>query len=179
VGTLIGSGRTAQAKTLSGPVPEVDRLNVTIVDDIMVRRGAPTQKLDGLIIERAQPNEAPDRPPRATLVGEWGLSMHAESHRGDEERHVLVDFGYNPVTLLNNMDILKIAPEKLDALVLDGSYTLASAERASSDNSATLPKLLAVGGPVKRRSERAAAGCARPGHWFGKRCNHTLQSDRV
>jgi hypothetical protein len=32
IGTLIGSGRTAHAKTLTGPVPEVDRLNVTIVD---------------------------------------------------------------------------------------------------------------------------------------------------
>ena len=103
VGTLIGSGRTAHAKTLSGPVPEIDRLNVTIVDDIMVRRNAPTQKLDGLTVERAQPNEVPDRAPRATLVGEWGLSMHAESHRGDEVRQILVDFGYNPVTLLNNM----------------------------------------------------------------------------
>jgi 7,8-dihydropterin-6-yl-methyl-4-(beta-D-ribofuranosyl)aminobenzene 5'-phosphate synthase len=120
--TLIGSGRTAQAKTVSAPVPEVDRLNVTIVDDIMVRRGASTQKLDGLTIERAQPNEVPDRAPRATLVGEWGLSMHAESRRGDEVRHILVDFGYNPVTLLNNMDILKIAPEKLDALVLSHGH---------------------------------------------------------
>ena len=72
IGTLIGSGRAAQAKTLSGPVPEVDRLNVTIVDDIMVRRNVATQKLDGLTIERAQPNEVPDRAPRATLVGSGG-----------------------------------------------------------------------------------------------------------
>jgi 7,8-dihydropterin-6-yl-methyl-4-(beta-D-ribofuranosyl)aminobenzene 5'-phosphate synthase len=122
LGTLIESGRTAQAKTLSGPVPEIDRLNVTIVDDIMVRRNVATQKLDGLTIERAQPNEVPDKTPRATLVGEWGLSMHAESRRGDEERHILVDFGYNPVTLLNNIDILKIAPEKLDALVLSHGH---------------------------------------------------------
>ena len=122
LGTLIGSGRTAQAKILSGPVPEIDRLDVTIIDDIMVRRGASTQKLDGLTIERAQPNEVPDKAPRATLVGEWGLSIHAESRRGDEERHALVDFGYNPVTLLNNMEILKIAPEKLDSLVLSHGH---------------------------------------------------------
>jgi 7,8-dihydropterin-6-yl-methyl-4-(beta-D-ribofuranosyl)aminobenzene 5'-phosphate synthase len=96
LGTLFGSGRTAQAKTLSGPVPEVERLNVTIVDDIMVRRNVATQKLEGLTIERAQPNEIPDKAPRATLVGEWGLSMHAESHRGDEIRQILVDFGTIP-----------------------------------------------------------------------------------
>ena len=122
MGTLIKSGRTAHAKTLSGPVPEVDRLNVTIVDDIMVRRNVATQKLEGLTIERAQPNEDPDKTPRATLVGEWGLSMHAESRRGDEMRQILVDFGYNPVTLLNNMEILKISPEKLDALVLSHGH---------------------------------------------------------
>jgi 7,8-dihydropterin-6-yl-methyl-4-(beta-D-ribofuranosyl)aminobenzene 5'-phosphate synthase len=122
VSTLIGSGRTAQAKTLSGSVPELDRVNVTIVSDIIVRRNVATQKLDGLTVQRAQPNEVPDRPPRATLVGEWGLSMHAESHRGDEVRQILVDFGYNPVTLLNNMEILKLSPEKFDALVLSHGH---------------------------------------------------------
>jgi 7,8-dihydropterin-6-yl-methyl-4-(beta-D-ribofuranosyl)aminobenzene 5'-phosphate synthase len=122
VGTLIGSGRTAQAKTLSGTVPEIDRLSVQIVTDIMVRRYATSQKFDGLTIERMQGNETRDAPPHTTLVGEWGLSMHAESQRGDEVRNILVDFGYNPVTLLTNMEILKIAPEKFDALVLSHGH---------------------------------------------------------
>jgi 7,8-dihydropterin-6-yl-methyl-4-(beta-D-ribofuranosyl)aminobenzene 5'-phosphate synthase len=122
VSTMIGSGRTAQAKTLSEAVPEVDRLSVRIVTDIMVRRNVPSEKVEGLTVERAGPNEIPDAPPRSTLVGEWGLSMHAESHRGNEVRNILVDFGYNPVTLLNNMGILKIAPENLDALVLSHGH---------------------------------------------------------
>jgi 7,8-dihydropterin-6-yl-methyl-4-(beta-D-ribofuranosyl)aminobenzene 5'-phosphate synthase len=122
VSTMIGNGRTAQARTLSGVVPEVDRLSVRIVTDIMVRRNVGSEKLDGLTVERAPPNEVPNALPRATLVGEWGLSMHAESQRGTETRNVLVDFGYNPVTLLNNMEILKIAPEKLDALVLSHGH---------------------------------------------------------
>ncbi len=122
VGTLIGSGRTAQAQALKGAVPEVDRLDVRIVSDIIVRRFATSQKLDGLTIERMQGNEAPDVPPRATLVGEWGLSMHAESHRGNEVRNILVDFGYNPATLLTNMEILKIKPEKFDAFVLSHGH---------------------------------------------------------
>lgn len=122
ISTMIGSGRTAQAKMLTGAAPEVDRLSVRIVSDIMVRRNVASQKLDGLMVERAQPNEVLDAPPRTTLVGEWGLSMHAESQRGDEVRSILVDFGYNPVTLLNNMEILKIASEKLDALVLSHGH---------------------------------------------------------
>jgi 7,8-dihydropterin-6-yl-methyl-4-(beta-D-ribofuranosyl)aminobenzene 5'-phosphate synthase len=82
VSTMIGSGRTAQAKTMSEAVPEVDRLSVRIVTDIMVRRNVPSEKVEGLTVERAGPNEIPDGPPRTTLVGEWGLSMHAESHAG-------------------------------------------------------------------------------------------------
>jgi len=122
VSTMIGSGRTAQAKSLSGAIPEVDRLSVRIVDDIIARRYGISQKLDGLTIERMQGNETPDAPPRATLVSEWGLSMHAESQRGNEVRNILVDFGYNPVTLLNNMDILKFDSQKLDALVLSHGH---------------------------------------------------------
>ena len=122
VSTMIGSGQTARAQTLAGAIPQVDRLSVRIVSDIIVRRYATSQKLDGLTIERMQGNETPDAPPRATLVGEWGLSMHAESQRGDEVRNILVDFGYNPVTLLTNMEILKIAPEKFDALVLSHGH---------------------------------------------------------
>ena len=41
VGTLVGSGQTAQAQTLSRLVPEVDRLSVRIVDDIVARFYAP------------------------------------------------------------------------------------------------------------------------------------------
>src|SRR6266567_5275480 len=70
VSTMIGNGQTAQAKTLSSTVPEVDHLSVRIVSDIMVRRNVASQKLDGLVIERAPPNEIPDAPPRTTLVGE-------------------------------------------------------------------------------------------------------------
>jgi len=122
VSTMIGSGQTARAQTLTGAIPQVDRLSVRIVSDIIVRRYATSQKLDGLTIERMQGNETPDAPPRSTLVGEWGLSMHAESQRGDEVRNILVDFGYNPVTLLTNMEILKIAPEKFDGLVLSHGH---------------------------------------------------------
>src|SRR5260370_17818092 len=104
---MIGSGRTAQAKTLSEAVPEVDRLSVRIVTDIMVRRNVPSEKVEGLTVERAGPNEIPDGPPRTTLVGEWGLSMHAKSHRGNEVRNILVDLRFHPHTLLPNHELLQ------------------------------------------------------------------------
>lgn len=122
VGTLVGSGRTAQAQTLGGGVPEVDFLSVRMIDDVSARFYVPSHKLDGLTVERAPRDETPDALPRATLLGEWGLSMLAQSRRGNEERHVLVDFGYNPVAFLNNMELLKIAPEKIDAMVLSHGH---------------------------------------------------------
>jgi 7,8-dihydropterin-6-yl-methyl-4-(beta-D-ribofuranosyl)aminobenzene 5'-phosphate synthase len=48
--------------------------------------------------------------------------MHVQSQRGDEERNLLVDFGYTSETLLNNMAILKIDPSRLDALVLSHGH---------------------------------------------------------
>ena len=122
VGTLIGNARTAQAQALGEAVPEVDRLKVRIVTDNIVRQFVPSQKAGGFATERMGGNQTPDAPPRATLVGEWGLSVHAELQRGDEVRNVLVDFGYTPETLLNNLAILKIDPAKFDALVLSHGH---------------------------------------------------------
>jgi 7,8-dihydropterin-6-yl-methyl-4-(beta-D-ribofuranosyl)aminobenzene 5'-phosphate synthase len=48
--------------------------------------------------------------------------MHAESRRGGETRHVLIDFGYTPQVLNNNMAILKIDPSLFDAMVLSHGH---------------------------------------------------------
>jgi 7,8-dihydropterin-6-yl-methyl-4-(beta-D-ribofuranosyl)aminobenzene 5'-phosphate synthase len=122
VGTLVGTSRTAQAQALGSQVPEVDRLAVRIVTDNQVIQFVPSEKREGLAIERRGGNQTPDAPPRTALNGEWGLSMHAESRRGSELRNILVDFGYTPDTLLNNMSILKIDPSALDALVLSHGH---------------------------------------------------------
>ena len=37
-----------------------------------------------------------DKPPGRTLISEFGLSMHAESKRGSETRHLLMDFEFTP-----------------------------------------------------------------------------------
>ena len=48
--------------------------------------------------------------------------MHAQSFAGAEERNVLIDFGYTPEVLLNNLSILKIDPSTFDALVLSHGH---------------------------------------------------------
>ena len=122
IGTMVASARTGTAPKLGRDIPEVDRLAVRIVTDNIVIQFVPGQTRDGIVIERAGGNTKPDAPPRTVLNGEWGLAMHAQSHRGSEERNVLVDFGYTPEVLLNNLAILKIDPATFDALVLSHGH---------------------------------------------------------
>jgi 7,8-dihydropterin-6-yl-methyl-4-(beta-D-ribofuranosyl)aminobenzene 5'-phosphate synthase len=122
IGTLVGTSRTVQAQALGSQVPEVDRLAVRMVTDNIVIQFVPSEKREGIAIERRGGNQTPDAPPRTALNGEFGLSMHAESRRGNELRNILIDFGYTPETLLNNMSILKIDPSTFDALVLSHGH---------------------------------------------------------
>ena len=120
--TLAANGRTAPAKTLRGEVPAVDRLAVRMVTDNIVIQFLPNEARDGLTIERKSGNTHPDKPPRTILNGEWGLAMQAQSFRGTQERNVMVDFGYTPEVLLNNMEILKVDPSHYDAIVLSHGH---------------------------------------------------------
>jgi 7,8-dihydropterin-6-yl-methyl-4-(beta-D-ribofuranosyl)aminobenzene 5'-phosphate synthase len=121
--TLAASNRTQAAKTLRGEVPVVDWLGVSIVTDTTIVQFVPQEKRNGFAIERrVGGNTHPDKPPRTTLQGEWGLALHAESKRGDDTRHVMIDFGYTPEVLLNNMDILKVDPARFDAMVLSHGH---------------------------------------------------------
>jgi len=120
--TLAANGRTAPAKTLRGEVPAVDRLAVRMVTDNIVIQFLPNETRDGLTIERKSGNTNPDKPPRTILNGEWGLAMQAQSFRGTQERNVMVDFGYTPEVLLNNMEILKVDPSHYDAIVLSHGH---------------------------------------------------------
>jgi 7,8-dihydropterin-6-yl-methyl-4-(beta-D-ribofuranosyl)aminobenzene 5'-phosphate synthase len=123
IGAMVAGARTASAPKLGREIPEVDRLAVRMVTDNIVIQFVPPERDGGIAIERlAGGNIKPDAPPRTALNGEWGLSMHAQSHRGDEERNVLVDFGYTPEVLLNNMSILKIDSATFDALVLSHGH---------------------------------------------------------
>ena len=120
--TLAANGRTAPARTLRGEVPAVDRLAVRMVTDNIVIQFLPNETRDGLTIERKSGNTHPDKPPRTILNGEWGLAMQAQSFRGTQERNVMVDFGYTPEVLLNNMEILKVDPSQYDAIVLSHGH---------------------------------------------------------
>ncbi|MBI1201617.1 MAG: MBL fold metallo-hydrolase [Rhodopseudomonas sp.] len=122
VAALAANSRTAPAKTLRGNVPVVDKLSVRIVTDNIVMQFIANEKRDGLTIERKSGNTFPDKPPGRILNGEWGLAMHAQSFAGGVERNVMIDFGYTPEVLLNNIGILNVDPSTFDALVLSHGH---------------------------------------------------------
>ena len=117
------ASRAPWAAAQSPPaIPHVDRLSLhVIVDNATFGPFLPDQALPGLRVERAGRGGGP-RIPRKALMAEFGLSILAESSLGPETRSVLVDFGYSPEVLANNLALLGIDPDRLDASVLSHGH---------------------------------------------------------
>lgn len=122
VATLIGSGKPVRAEAIAGKVPEIDRVAVRVVVDSYQFAVAPSRKVSGVEIEHFGWGIGGGKPLGKTLISEFGLSMHVESRRGAETRHVLVDFGFTPDALVNNANLVGIDPAALDALVLSHGH---------------------------------------------------------
>ncbi|WP_378947228.1 MBL fold metallo-hydrolase [Mesorhizobium sp. ANAO-SY3R2] len=122
VTALIGSSKPASAIAISGAVPEIDRLTVSVVVDNYQFAVTPSRTVANVDIRHFGWGIADGRPPGKTLVSEFGLSMHAMSQHGDETRNVLVDFGFTPDALLNNSGLMGINSSELDALVLSHGH---------------------------------------------------------
>ncbi len=59
---------------------------------------------------------------RKALHNEWGLSLALESRIGSDTRHLMLDFGYTPNALLNNMEILGIDGAKMQGLIMSHGH---------------------------------------------------------
>src|SRR5215475_3341304 len=106
----------ASATPISPPV--VDRLSVRVLVDgannLFLRPG----EANGAKIE--PPPRAPDY--RRTLHNQWGLSLYIESSAGNAQRTIMVDFGYTPEALINNMELVGADPKKVEALIVSHGH---------------------------------------------------------
>jgi len=119
---LLGTGEAVRAEGIAGSVPEVDSLTLRVVTDNYQFAVAPSRGVPGVAVQHFGWGISPARPPDRTLLSEFGLSLHAESRRGRESRRVLVDFGFTPQALNNNIDLLRVEPSQLNALVLSHGH---------------------------------------------------------
>ena len=128
VGGLARLGtRTASAQI--GAVPTVDRLVLTNVVDNIYDVFAKAGRLDTITVQRTPVGPAP-------LLAEHGLAYHIESHRGAEQRQILLDFSLTDINLFNNYQSLKVDPYAADALILSHGHR---------DHYGALPALARVG----------------------------------
>jgi len=122
VATLLGGSKPVKADAISGSVPELDGVAVRVVVDSYQFAVAPSRKLPDVDIQHFGWGVSRDKPPGRTLISEFGLSMHAETRRGMETRNVLMDFGFTPEAVINNVNLVGIDPAGLDALVLSHGH---------------------------------------------------------
>jgi 7,8-dihydropterin-6-yl-methyl-4-(beta-D-ribofuranosyl)aminobenzene 5'-phosphate synthase len=104
----------------AGPIrpPTVDQLAIRILIDSSQDNFFRPNQVHGVSIQ--PPPRSPDF--RQTLHNQWGLSLYLQSQRGDEQRTLMLDYGYSPDALLNNIEIVKADPSKVTALIVSHGH---------------------------------------------------------
>lgn len=104
---------------------------------------------------------------RKALHNEWGLALALESKVGNEQRNLLLDYGYTPNALLNNMDIMGVKAQQQHAMILSHGHFdhFGGLIGFLQKNRAQLPAdlTLYVGGEDNFCNRKTASGA--PGHF--------------
>jgi 7,8-dihydropterin-6-yl-methyl-4-(beta-D-ribofuranosyl)aminobenzene 5'-phosphate synthase len=103
------------------------QIDVPVVDQIVVREITDNQhniflkplERPGLSVARTG---FPGFSQGKTLESEWGLALFIESTKGSETRRYLLDYGFTPDVYVNNLDLLKINPGQVDAMILSHGH---------------------------------------------------------
>jgi len=97
--------------------PTVDRLQMRVLIDgafnLFLRPG----DVKGVKIE-----PPPRIDYRRAIHNEWGLSLLLETQATGQARTVLLDFGYTPAALLNNLELVGADPTKIEALIVSHGH---------------------------------------------------------
>lgn len=120
-GSLLASrfGHPAHAAAARIDAPVVDRVVIREITDNQHDVFLKPLEAPGLTVQRTGfPGAAQGK----TLESEWGLALHIESTRGGESRRYLLDYGFTPGAYTNNIDLLKIDPARVDALILSHGH---------------------------------------------------------
>lgn len=98
-------------------VPTIDKLSIRVLVDSSFDLFFKPKQINGVAI---QPTRVGDF--RRSLHNEWGLSLWLESQGGGTQRSLMLDYGYTPDVLLNNIELVGVDPSKLDALIVSHGH---------------------------------------------------------
>lgn len=120
-GTLIATGirQPARATALLESVPIVDQVVIREITDNQHNIFLKPLTAPGLTVARTG---FPEAPQGKTLESEWGLALHIESTKGGESKRYLLDYGFTSDVYLNNLELMKIDPATVDAMILSHGH---------------------------------------------------------
>src|SRR5215204_4833038 len=101
-------------------VPTIDKLTMRVLIDQQHDQFLRGSTVNGVVHEGPGPGRSADA--RNVLHNEWGLSLYLESQREQEQRTILLDFGYTSPAIINNMGLLKIDPSRIQALIVSHGH---------------------------------------------------------
>jgi 7,8-dihydropterin-6-yl-methyl-4-(beta-D-ribofuranosyl)aminobenzene 5'-phosphate synthase len=101
-------------------VPTVDKLSMRVLVDQQHDQFLRGSTVNGVVHEAPGPGRSADA--RNVLHNEWGLSLYLESQREQEQRTILLDFGYTSPAIINNMSLLKVDPGKIQAMIVSHGH---------------------------------------------------------
>jgi 7,8-dihydropterin-6-yl-methyl-4-(beta-D-ribofuranosyl)aminobenzene 5'-phosphate synthase len=115
---VVRDARGAEAPRIEAPA--VDSLSVQVVTDGNHDIFISGAQVAGVRVERVRGFRGAQE--RRTLRSEHGLSLYLTSRKGDETRRFLLDFGWTPEVLNNNLELLGLDVAAVDALIVSHGH---------------------------------------------------------
>jgi 7,8-dihydropterin-6-yl-methyl-4-(beta-D-ribofuranosyl)aminobenzene 5'-phosphate synthase len=100
--------------------PVVDSLSIQVVTDGNHDIFISGAQVPGVKVERVRGSSGARE--RQALRSEWGLSLYLTSQKGTETRRYLLDFGWTPEVLNNNIELLGLDVPGIDALIVSHGH---------------------------------------------------------
>ena len=112
-------GFTCIEMAKAGPIemPTIDKLSVRVLVDGASDIFFKPQEVNGVKTEPGRPADI-----KRPLHSEWGLSLLLEPQRGDAKRTFLLDYGWTPEVINGNMELLRVDPSRIDALIMSHGH---------------------------------------------------------
>jgi 7,8-dihydropterin-6-yl-methyl-4-(beta-D-ribofuranosyl)aminobenzene 5'-phosphate synthase len=101
-------------------VPTIDKLTMRVLIDQAHDQFLRGSTINGVVHEGPGPGRSADA--RNVLHNQWGLSLFLESQRDQEQRAIMLDFGYTSAALINNIALLNVDPSRIRALIVSHGH---------------------------------------------------------